>query len=590
MTREEVFEALGPAAAAAAKRWSEDEAYASMRGAVNAMIEAAATSGEALDQLEDAFCRVLPIGTGGRRGPVGPGPNRMNEIVLRETATGLANWVREAGAPMSAVVVYDTRRESRRFAHVVAHALAAEGMQVRLLDAPRPTPQLSFELRRHQAGAGVVISASHNPPTDNGIKIYGSDGAQVLGADDRALMEAITAAAGRFAPIDEAALEAGRFPDAVELVDPRAASDAEYHAFVLAQGVSAARIEGAPPIAYTPLHGVGQSAVVPVLEAKGFAVHVVESQLDDGGEFGTVASANPEAPAALERVTALARECGAPIALANDPDADRLGATVRDAAGEYHFVDGNRLGVLMLDHLLRHAPRPAGARVIETLVTTPLLATMARAMGIEAVDDILVGFKHHAGLVREDESKPVFFMCEESHGYTRGSDVRDKDGAVAALLLAEAAADAAAAGETLFDRLDAVWRTHGYHREKTQSLWAHGAAGREAIAAVMSTLRETPPTQVAGLEVREVVDRLTPRHTGSTTRDLPGNVLVFELAGAGRACRVVLRPSGTEPKLKVYALARGPVGGEARDEVDALIAGVLEAAEALARKIMDPLL
>lgn len=562
------------------------------RGAIDALVTRAADDDEALAELEDAFCRDLPIGTGGRRGPVGAGPNRMNEIVLRQTAAGLARWVQAKGEAMVAVVVYDTRRDSRRFARVVSHALAAEGMRVYLLDAPRPTPQLSFELRKRAAGAGVVISASHNPPGDNGIKIYGADGAQVLGEDDRKLMQSIVAVAseGSFAELNAAAIDADRWSEhgEVEVLDPARDSDADYHAFVARQGVLEGDLSDGPAVAYTPLHGVGQSAVVPVLEGRGMKVSVVEAQLDDGGAFGTVASANPEAPAALDMVGALADELAAPLALANDPDADRMGALVRNNGGTLQFIDGNRLGVLMLDHLLRHADKPAGARVILTLVTSPLMAAMAAAAGLDVVDDILVGFKHHAGLVREDESRPVFFMCEESHGYTRGLEVRDKDGAVAALLMAEAMVDAHRQGQTLLDRLRAVWAEHGYHRETTRSLWAHGAAGREAIATVMSTLREQPPAAFADLQVVSATDRLAPRDTGSPTRDLPGNVLVYELEGGGRACRLVLRPSGTEPKLKVYALARGPLEG--REAVDALIVDVLDAAEAHAKSIMRTVL
>jgi len=229
--------------------------------------------------------------------------------------------------------------------------------------------------------------------------------------------------------------------------------------------------------------------------------------------------------------------------IANDPDADRLGATVRDASGEYRFIDGNRLGVLMLDHTLRGlaalgAEELRQGWVLTTLVTSPLIATLARAHEVEVVDDLLVGFKHHAGMQADAEqrgrSRALVFACEESHGYVRGNDIRDKDAAIAALLLSECAAVCKRAGQTLFDRLDEIWQEHGYHREQTGNLYAAGSSGRRAIAAVMQQLRERPPASFGGLAVSAVVDRSKPRDTGWRTRDLPGNVMVYELSGEGR--------------------------------------------------------
>jgi phosphoglucomutase/phosphomannomutase len=234
--------------------------------------------------------------------------------------------------------------------------------------------------------------------------------------------------------------------------------------------------------------------------------------------------------------------------------------------------------------------------VLTTLVTSPLIGTLARAAGVDVVDDLLVGFKHHAGMIGEQPARPLIFGCEESHGFMRGNDVRDKDGAIAALLLSECAAVAKREGETLLDVLDRIWCAHGYHRERTANLIAAGIRGRRAIAAVMDAWRAAPPTSFAGLDVLRVDDRFAKRTTGSPTRDLPGNVLLFELAAGDRACRLVLRPSGTEPKLKVYALARAQGGCEAGElaaikaDVDGLIDRVLGDAEAGARAIMAPFL
>ncbi len=582
----------------AVRRWLDDPQYASERPALVALLTAvAAGSDVARAELLDAFSQVLPIGTGGRRGRVGPGPNRMNSVVVRETAQGVVDALRQAGDTPQVAIVYDTRMHSRQFAYAIAEQCAAGGLTVILLDAPRPTPELSFLVRRMGCGAGVVVSASHNPPEDNGIKIYGPDGAQVLGARDAALMRAILAAG---AGSGETLGEEPRGP--IHVIAPEQVlteADRPYHDYVLAQGVVPGSLEARGfSLVFTPLHGVGHTSAGVVLKARGLTVHLVEAQCDpDGGRFSTVVSANPELPASMAMGVALAEVVGAQLVLATDPDADRLGATVRGRDGGFQALDGNRLGVLMLDHVLDNmAGRlPPTGWVLTTLVTTPLLATLARAHGIEVVDDLLVGFKHHAGMMAEQPERTLIFGCEESHGYIRGDDIRDKDGAIAALLLAECAAVAHAEGRTLFDNLERIWCRHGYHREKTANLVAPGLAGRAAIARVMQTWRQLPPTGFAGLSVVKVDDRLVPRGTGSATRDLPGDVLSFELEGAGRGCRVVLRPSGTEPKLKVYALARSAANlplaelPAVQADIDQLIERVLGEAEAAARAIMQSL-
>jgi len=579
------------------RRWLDDPHYMSERPALRALLaDVEAGSAAARAELLDAFSQVLPIGTGGRRGKVGPGPNRMNTVVLRETAQGLALAMRAAGDTPQVAIVYDTRMHSRQFAHVAAEQCAAAGLTVILLDSPRPTPELSFLVRRMGCGAGIVISASHNPPQDNGIKIYGPDGAQVLGVRDAALMRAILGVT-ELPPLAEAQRSQIHVigPDEVE-----AEADAPYHDHVLAQGVVPGSLEARGfSLTFTPLHGVGHTSVAPVLRARGLTVHLVAAQCDpDGGRFSTVVSANPELPVSMTMAVALAEEKRAQLVLATDPDADRLGACARGPGGDFVAIDGNRLGVLMLDHVLKQLQHalPTNGWVLTTLVTSPLLATMARAHGLDVVDDLLVGFKHHAGMMAEQPEKTLVFGCEESHGYIRGDDIRDKDGAIAALLLAECAAVAHAEGRTLFDNLERIWCRYGYHREKTANLMATGVAGRAAIAAVMETWRATPPLGFAGLSVIKVDDRLRLRHTGSATRDLPGDVLSFELAGAGRRCRIVLRPSGTEPKLKVYALARSD-GNLASDQlpgvqadIDGMIDQVLLEAAAAVDAIMQPFL
>jgi phosphomannomutase len=581
-------------------RWLTEPTYAALRAELRALVTRAEQGDPAARaELQDAFAGPLPIGTGGRRGAVGPGPNRVNAVVLRQTAQGLVQAMRDEGVPMRVAVAFDTRRDSRAFAHVVAQQLASNGVEVLLIDAARPTPQLSFTVRARGCGAGIVISASHNPPGDNGIKIYGPDGAQVLGARDTALMEAIERAMA--APLP--AIDAQQGATARITCLPLDEVDAAYHAFVRAQGVAPAeRLRGSGlAVVFTPLHGVGHTAVVPALADTGIVLHLVERQCDpDGGNFSTVQSANPEAPSSMDMARALADERGAALVIATDPDADRLGALVRNRQGTLEFLDGNRMAVVMFDHVLRHAPRPANAFVLTTIVTTALVPIMARAAGLEVVDDLLVGFKHHAGMMAERPDDTVFFGCEESHGFMRGDAVHDKDGAVAARLLVEAAALAHGEGLVLFDVLERVWREHGYHRERTENLYAYGAAGREAIAGLMRTLRAEPPTHLGGLAVVGIDDRLRPRNTGSPTRDLLGNVLTYDLEGQAEGervrCRLTVRPSGTEPKAKVYALA-GSDGGlsaaglvAAVRRIDGVVDAVLAEAKALADGIMAPML
>lgn len=606
--------------------WLTDPTFADTRAELEATVARAlgVTDARKYDrriactELEDAFVGPLPIGTGGRRGPCGAGPNRVNATVMRETARGLAVAMRESDEEPKVAVVYDTRSSSRTFALVVAAALTAEGIAVTLIDAPRPTPQLSFLVRRLGCGAGIVISASHNPPTDNGIKIYGPDGAQVLGELDRRLMAGIVAAGANPASlpkIDLEALTSGQVPAAVDRVQAEVEhdrADGPYHEYVLAQGVTGGDLGAEEDgkdglrVAFTPLHGVGASAVLPVLRARGIEPIVVETQLPDDGVFETLKSANPESPAAFKHGLGVAKAGGADMLLATDPDADRLGAMVRDASGEYRFIDGNRLGVLMLDHILREQTKLGAEElrqgwILTTLVSSPLIAKLGRAREVEVVEDLLVGFKHHAGAQADSEQRgeprALVFACEESHGYLRGNQIRDKDGAIAALLLCECAAVCKRAGTDLFGRLEEIWAKHGYHRERTASIYAHGSAGRRAIAAVMDRLRTDAPTSFAGLEVQGAIDRSAPRATGWRTRDLPGDVLVYELAGDGRGCRLVFRPSGTEPKIKVYALAHGRPGlddpdaaARERVAVDELVAAVLTDAERFASRVMEPVL
>lgn len=580
------------------QRWRTEARFFDVQAELEELVNVALSGDEAArDELLDAFSSVLPVGTGGRRGACGVGPNRVSVLLVRETVEALVQVIEAEEAAKRVVVVYDTRRDSRRFAHIAARHMHARGMEVMLVDEPRATPVLSFLVRTHGCGGGVVISASHNPPSDNGVKVYGPDGAQVLGSRDVALTAAIERASTQaFEPLDlNAPLPTG--PGGIQRLEGSKLSsvvDEPYIRCVLDVGVRAGSLSASGlRVVFTPLHGVGHAGVIPVLRARGVEVACVEAQLDpDGGRFSTVASANPEDPRAFELGLDLARERSADLVIATDPDADRLGAVVRDGSGEFRFIDGNRLGALMLDHVLQSEEPSSDGIVLTTLVTTPLVRSLCQEKNVEVIDDLLVGFKHHAGYSEEHPSKQTVFAVEESHGYVRGDAVRDKDGAMAALLLCECAAAAKSDGQTLHDRLRMIWALHGYHREKTTSIFARGLEGRAEIERLMSAWRQEPPSEFGGLRVMSVGDRSQPRATGSATRDLLGNVLVFELQGDAGACRLVLRPSGTEPKVKVYVLARGAGGVEdARldaeiEVVDALVESVARDAVAAAQRVM----
>ncbi|MGB1701148.1 MAG: hypothetical protein ACPHRO_14415, partial [Nannocystaceae bacterium] len=342
----------------------------------------------------------------------------------------------------------------------------------------------------------------------------------MLGARDAALTAAIRQAGSQpLAPLDlEAPLPTG--PGEIwhiEGTELETVVDEPYRRCVLDVGVREGSLAASGlSVVFTPLHGVGHHGVVPVLEARGVEVDCVAAQLDpDGGRFSTVESANPEDPGAFALGVELARTRGADLVIATDPDADRLGAFVRDLRGDYHFVDGNRLGALMLDHVLRSQQPPSHGVVLTTLVTTPLVRRLGTTGGVEVVDDLLVGFKHHAGYAEERADRTNVFSVEESHGYVRGDAVRDKDGAMAALLLCECAAAVKLEGETLHERLREIWRTHGYHREQTTSIYARGQEGKAAIDRLMEAWRSQPPREFAGLRVSSTEDRSAPRNTGS---------------------------------------------------------------------------
>lgn len=545
------------------------------------------------DDLADRFYTDLEFGTGGLRGVIGGGFNRMNPFVVQRATTGLARYAVANGTPgadgvRSAVIAHDSRRFSREFALQAALVFAAHGMRAYLFADLRPTPQLSFAVRELGATTGIVITASHNPPQYNGYKVYWSDGAQIIAPQDAQIIAEVMAVT----PADVAVMDEKEAREAGLLVTLGPEMDDAFVAMVKRQSVQPQLLadHGADVKAvYTPLHGTGAPIVERVLGELGVTVVTVPEQREPDGEFPTVKFPNPEEASAMELAVALGEKERADIVLGTDPDADRLGIAVPDG-GAFRLVTGNQLGVLLADYILgvrgRLGTLPERPVFVTTIVTTGLQDLVAAEAGAE-VRRTLTGFKHIAATMRELEEHPergTYVMGdEESYGYLIGTEVRDKDSITATVLTVEMALHWRGQGLSVMDRLRQIWRRHGYWEEQTISTVFPGQAGRETMDSLMASLRSEPPKQLAGIDVVEVVDiqRDLVILPDGTTRPGPGlpasNVLQFELADGSR---VSARPSGTEPKIKFYASCHSDPGDDlAAMEADvAAKIGALEAA------------
>jgi len=582
---------LSAAAGAHAALWLTDPRFAASKEEINNLIRT-----NDLNELEDAFRVRIQFGTGGIRGAMGPGPNRINLRTVGEAAQGIARYVLKSGAdaPRRGVVIaHDTRNNSQGFANEVAAILAGNGIRVRIFESCRSSPELSFAVRLTNAVAGVVISASHNPPGDNGIKVYWSDGGQVVPPHDRNIIAEVNSVTAIKKLDFKHAMEQGL----IEILDRTV--DTRYHRELAGLTLRPDRQVRA---VYSPLHGVGLTSVVPALEILGYKdLHVVPSQAKPDGNFPTVPDgvANPEDPRALAVAVREAAEINADLVIASDPDADRLGCAVPDsgtgwnAPPENLALNGNQIGAVLCHYILEQKKirreLPDEGVVAKTIVTTDLTANIARGFGATVVDNLLVGFKYIGRLIDELPAGAEFlFGAEESHGYLTGSFTRDKDAAVAAVLLCECAAALKARGCTLRDYLDEIYAEFGYFREIQRSVMRTGAQGSRDIVHIMESLRSQPPTQIGGCDVVEVIDRRTGKalnlHTESvrTIEGATGNVITFTFTPAGHT-RVTARPSGTEPKIKYYVSAASvdhpDLGGtglqETKTAVDRMAARIL---------------
>ena len=563
--------------AAAMRDWLTQPRYAEFAGELATRIERGLWK-----ELDDAFWTVIPFGTGGRRGTMYPvGSNAINDRTIGESAQGLADYVRSTLAPgqtPTCAIAHDTRHRSDHFAKLCTEVLLAAGFKVFFLRGVRSTPELSFAVRHTHSLCGIMVTASHNPPTDNAVKVYWAGGVQVLPPHDKGIIDRVmkveTVARQ---PFDEG-VAAGRVLFVEEEVD--------------AAFVKAVLLQSAPgprdiSILYSPLHGVGATAVVPVLEGAGFRrLRVYGPHEKPDGDFPNVPGhvANPENPAVLTGPIEEAKARGDDLVMASDPDCDRLGAAApltRAPGAAWATFTGNQLCALLCEQAIhgrkvRGEARP-GDYVVTTIVTSGLVRRIAESHGLSVDDTQLVGFKWICAAVDQHGPERFVFGTEESHGYVAGTHVRDKDAAVAALLMAEQTAALKAAGRSPHELLDDLFVKHGCHVERTINVMLPGATGMGRMKEIMAALRATPPTSFGGLDVVRTRDQagLQTWTPGGTPTGYPGvksDVVLFDLAGPGAGTlatdgrfpplgnAVAARPSGTEPKIKFYLFAVAPPG------------------------------
>ena len=572
------------------REWLTQPRYAEFAGELATRIDRAAGEPAVWKELDDVYWTVIPFGTGGRRGRMYPvGSNAINDRTIGESAQGLADYVRSvmpAGEEPSCAIAYDTRHRSEHFAKLCAEVLLAAGFRIFFLRGFRSTPELSYAVRHTQSTCGIMVTASHNPPSDNAVKVYWAGGVQVLPPHDKGIIDRVMRCDAVHRESFEAGVASGRVQFVEQEIDPA------FVAAVLRQSTAGPRDVS---ILYTPLHGVGASAVVPVLDGAGFKkLRLYGPQEMPDGDFPNVPGhvANPENPAVLQGAIAEAKTHGDDLVMASDPDCDRLGAAApltMATGSEWQTFTGNQIAALLVDWVLSSRKRlgtlSANDHVITTLVTTGLVRRITEASLATTVDTLQVGFKWIGQAIDQTGPEHFVFGCEESHGYLAGTHVRDKDASVAALLLAELAAALRLQGKTLHEQLDAIFCTHGCHLERQVAITLPGAAGMDRMREIMATLRSQPPAALGGLPVSRVRDygsltTSTPGTSAVPFTGAKGDLVMFDLAdptaltpsvaaadiAAGRfpalANCVAARPSGTEPKIKFYLFAAAPPCGQ----------------------------
>ena len=525
------------------------------------------------DQIKERFAVALKFGTAGLRGILGAGSNRMNIYVVRQATQGLANWVKTQGGSQLVAISYDSRINSDVFAREAACVLAANGIKVRIYDALMPVPALSFATRYYHANAGIMITASHNPAKYNGYKAYGPDGCQMT--DDAAAVvyaqiqktDILTGAA--WMPFEE-----GKAKGLIAYVDEDC-KEALYDA-IKSRSVRPGLCRTAGlKLVYSPLNGSGLVPVTRVLHDIGITdITIVPEQEYPDGNFPTCPYPNPEIFEALRLGLELAEKSGADLMLATDPDADRVGIAIRCPDGTYELVSGNEVGVLLLDYIcqgrIEKGTMPKNPVAVKSLVSTPLADKVAAHYGVE-MRNVLTGFKwigdQIARLEAAGEVDRFILGFEESYGYLAGSYVRDKDAIVGSMLICEMAAYYRSIGSSIKQRLEEIYAQYGRYLNKVDSFEFPGLSGMDKMAGIMSGLRSNPPTEIGGYKVEKITDYQNTAETG-----LPAaNVLVYALDGGAT---VIVRPSGTEPKIKTYFTTLGKTLAEAEAQKEALAAAL----------------
>jgi len=534
------------------------------------------------DQLADRFYKDLEFGTGGMRGVMGAGTNRINKYTLGKATQGLANYLIETlpGKQLSVVIAFDCRHNSQSFAKIVADVLSANNIKVFLFEDLRPTPELSFAVKYLGCDAGIVLTASHNPPEYNGYKVYWGDGGQIVPPHDNKIIDEVGS-------LDFSEINFNANEDLIEVIG-KDVDDAFIAASVENVSFDTEQRENLK-VVFTSLHGTSIVSVPDALEKAGYTdVHIVEEQRVPNGDFPTVASPNPEEPAALKMATDLADKIGGDIVIGTDPDCDRLGIAVRDLEGNMKLLNGNQTMCLMTNFLIKkwqEAGKLNGKQFVgSTIVSTNLVNEIADSYGVETKVG-LTGFKWIAKMVREAEGTQDFIGGgEESFGYMVGDFVRDKDAVTATLLACEIAASAKAKGSSMYQELLQIYVDNSLYKEHLISLVKKGMDGAQQIAQMMVDLRENPVTEIDGSKVNFVYDYEASTKTNLITNtvetiDIPkSNVLIYETVDG---TKVAARPSGTEPKIKFYFSVRGKLDSienakAAEAELDAKVQRIIE--------------
>lgn len=540
--------------------WLGDAYDEETRAEVKRMLEA-----EDKTELIESFYRELEFGTGGLRGIMGAGTNRMNKYTVASATQGLANYLKEAFADLDLIkvaVCHDVRNNSRKFAEIVADVFSANGIKVYLFDSFRPTPELSFAVRELGCQSGVNITASHNPKEYNGYKAYWADGAQIIAPHDTNIIDHVNKITG----VESIKMQGN--PDLIEIIG----EDIDKKFLDAIKGLSLSpetnAKHGDMKIVYTPIHGTGVNLIPASLRNFGFSniINVPEQDIPSG-DFPTVESPNPEVPSAMAMAIAKAKETGAELILASDPDADRVGCVIRDDKGEYVLINGNQIVMILLNYIMTRSNElgllKGNEYIVKTIVTTETVKAIAEANNIKMYD-CYTGFKWIASVIRELEGKDRYLGGgEESYGFLAEEFARDKDAVSAVSLMAEAAAWAKENGMNFIQMLKDIYVKYGFSREAGISLVRKGKSGAEEIQAIMKQFRSNPPRTIAGSDVTVVKDYAdlsikdaSGNVTGSLDFPTTSNVLQFFTADG---TKISVRPSGTEPKIKFYVEVKEPM-------------------------------